>query len=228
MNVKKILTLALFLGITACSTNQVKQLDTSLDPKGNTNEGTLGLKDGEAIIQQKNQADLELKGVQWQNYDLENELGHEQSLVKWCYTDLADPRLGGSGEVTEMPELAVKPAVKVKEELGLEGENLIILKTTDFKEKLQAEKKYGQELSKLLTLAKQTREKCERKMGYARVKAGLPSQRYQGKITITPEGNVGEVLAPHENSLDDAFKIKKENRKPASKVIEKEQEEVIE
>ena len=206
----------LTLMLSACSTNQVKQLDTEIDPKGTSQEGVVGLKDGEAIIQQKQQADLELKGVQWQNYDLENELSHEQSQVKWCYTDLADPRLGGSGDVSDMPESVIKPSVKVKEELGLEGNNLIVMKTMDFKEKLQAEKTYQQELIKMLSLAKTTREKCERKMGYARVKAGLPSQRFQGRITITPEGNVGSVLAPHEHSLDDAFKIKKE-RVPAAK-----------
>ena len=60
---------------------------------------------------------------------------------------------------------------------------------------------------------KKTRAVCERKMGVARIKAGLPSKRYQGKPVITPTGKVDKMIAPNENSLDDAFKIKEQEDK---------------
>ena len=221
--------LVLLLSVSCAS---IKQLDTSLEPKGTTNEGgVVGLKDGEAVIMKKTAADDELRVVQWKNFQLENDLNHEYHMTKWCYEDLSDPRLGGNGELSSMPPMnTIKKAVEVKEELGLEGEKLIVLKQSSFKEQLQVEKDYTKSLSLMIAEVKQTKQECERKMGVARVKAGLPSKRQKGEVKFSPNGVVEEVLKIQEKSLDDAFKTKQDmavgERNIASEKEEPEEQEV--
>lgn len=196
--------------MTACSSNKVKHIDTSLDYKGQVNDGVVGLRNDEALIQDKQNADDALRVVQWKNFDLESDLNYEQSMVTWCYNDLSDPRLGGNEEVAEMPGLGMKSVVSVKEELGLdEKNNLVVVKTMDFKEKMEAEKKYTTTLESMLVDVKKTRAKCERKMGYSRQKIGLPAKRSAGTVILNESGSIKEIVSPREHSLDDAFKSQK-------------------
>lgn len=200
--------LSIMFMAVGCASNKIKQLDTEMEIKGTTSQGFVGLKDNQAIIQEKKSADDELRVQQWKNYQLENDLNHEYHMVEWCYSDLSDPRLGGNGDVAEAPDLKnLKNSVAIKEELGLEGEKLVVVKTYSFEEQLKVERQYEQSMASMIKEIKKTRSSCERKMGAARVKAGLPSKRIQGKITITPDGRVGEVIKEHENNLDDAFRI---------------------
>lgn len=214
----------MMLMLSACaSSEKVREIDTTIDPKGQVLNGTVGLNDkGEAIIQKQNAADNELRGLIWQNNQLETELNSQAYMLQWCREDIADPRLGGTGDVVDIPEIDnMKPATDLKHELGLVGGNLVVVSKESFTQRLQAEQTYQTSLEKMVTQVKKIRTKCERDMGMARRKAGLPSLRYQGQIKVTPQGTVGEVIAPHENNLDDAFKIKKSsgsgsgNRSPA-------------
>jgi hypothetical protein len=195
--------------VSGCATNKVKQLDTEIDVKGTTSQGVVGLKDDVPVIQEKRPADEELRVQQWKNYQLENDLNHEFHMVDWCYSDLADPRLGGDGETADFPEMKnLKNPVAIKEELGLEGEKLVVVKTSSFPEQLKVERDYEQAMRTMMKEVKKTRSSCERKMGVARVKAGLPSKRGQGVIKISPKGTVESIVKEHESSLDDAFKAK--------------------
>ncbi len=221
---KKILLLlistsALFLGACA-SKEKVKQIDVKIEEKGTAVGGVIGLNDdGEAIIQTQTKADQELRGLIWQNNDLEMGLNHEVALLERCREEIADPRLGGNGEIVEIPEIdRMKPTTDLKRELGLVGSDLVVVTKESLPKRLQAERTYQESLEKMSSQVKKHRKNCEFKMGVARTKAGLPSQRYQGKITITPDGKVGQVLERHENNLDDAFDInesKKNLRTPA-------------
>lgn len=208
---KKMLVLLVFL--TACaSKDKVKEIDVTLEEKGTVKEGVIGLNDkGEAIIQTQTMADQELRGVIWQNNDLQMNLNHEISMLERCRQEIADPRLGGNGDIVEIPEIdGMKPTTDLKKELGLVDGKLMVVTKESLPQRLQAERAYGEALEKMETQVKKHRKNCEFKMGIARQKVGLPSQRYQGKITITSDGKVGEVLAPNENSLDDAFEIKEQ------------------
>lgn len=207
---KKLILLSLVLAGCASNSKSVKELDTKLEAKGAVLDGTLGLNDKqEPIIQIEKPAENELRNTIWQNNELESQLNHETAYLSWCREDLADPRLGGSGDVIEIPEIDnMKPATDLKSEMGLVGGRLVVLSKESFIERLDSEKRYQTSLETMLKTVKKIRKKCERDMGMARRKAGLPSNRYQGQITVTPEGKVGQVLAPHENNLDDAFKIK--------------------
>lgn len=207
---KNLVMAILVLGMAGCATNKIKQLDTEIDVKGQTSTGVIGLQNDYAMIQEKRSAEDELRIQQWHNYQVENDLNHEYYMTEWCYSDLADPRLGGNGEVADSPDMSkLKNSPQIKEELGLEGKKLVIVRTYSFPEKLKVERDYEQSMTSMLKEVKKTRAYCERKMGMARLKAGLPSKRQQGKITITPSGQVNEVIQEHENDLDTAFRIKK-------------------
>ena len=206
---KYLMIIALMTLVGCASSDKVKQLDTDIDAKGYTRNGVIGLQDDVAVIQEKRPADDELRLQQWKNFQLENDLNHEYHMANWCYDDLSDPRLGGTGEVSQAPEVTnMKNSVKIKEELGLEGEKLMVVKTSSFKEQLAVERQYEQSLVSMTKAVKKTRSDCERKMAVARLKVGLPAKRYQGEIKVSPEGTVEDVIKPHETNLDKAFEIK--------------------
>ena len=226
---KIILGLALAVIVTGCaSSEKVREIDTSIDKKGQVLNGDVGLNDkGEAIIQKQSAADDELRGLVWQNNQLESDLSSEAYMLNWCREDLADPRLGGSGDVVEIPEIDnMKPTTDLKEELGLVGGRLVVVSKESFTQRLASEKAYQTSLEKMIKQVSKNRKSCEIKMGMARRKAGLQSSRYQGQIKVTPQGTVGEVLAPHEHNLDDAFRIKSESkgstRSPATESLQEE------
>ena len=214
----KYLSLLLVVGLMVGCASGVKKLDTQLDSvQGQTQNGVIGLKDNQAVIQEKRSAEDELRVQVWKNYQLENDLNHEYYMVLWCYDDLADPRLGGNGEVSEAPNLKkIKNSVAVKEEFGLEDKRLVVVKTSSFEDELKVERQYETAMTTMLSEVKRTRGACERKMGVARIKAGLPSKRYQGKPVITPAGTLDHMIAPHESNLDNAFKIKEQDTSNAT------------
>lgn len=200
-------------GIWASCTNDkvVKEIDSSLEIKGSVAGSSLGLnKNNEAILQSSTDADDELRGQVWENHDRENTLKFEYHMLKWCRQDIADTRLGGSGEVANMPEIdQMKTAIELKEEFGIENGELKVVKKEHYVDRLKAERKYAHALKDMIRKVKKSRETCEITMGQMRIKAGLPAKRYQGNITIDTEGKISKVIQANENSLDDAFRIQK-------------------
>lgn len=195
--------------VTACSSSPTK-IDTEIESKGSSQFGVIGLKDGKAIIQEESHADQELRWQQWRNYESERNLNDEYYWMKRCRVELADPRLGGNGQVADIPEIAdVKSPTQVREEFGItDTGQLKLVKREDYLERLKSERKYEETLTGMIKTIHKSRETCEREMGYARVKSGLPATRYQGRSTYTDEGSIKATLQEHENSLDDAFRIR--------------------
>lgn len=209
---KTILALTIII-LSACSSKEkVREISTTLDQKGVISDGFIGLNDdGVAIIQKQNAADQELRGLIWQNNQREMDLNHEAAGLERCREEIADPRLGGTGDVVEIPDIDnMKPTSDIKKELGLVDGNLVYVSKESFMQRVKAEETYGEAMDKITKQIVKHKRSCEIKMGIARRKAGLPSTRYQGQITVTPDGKVGSVLAPHEHNLDDAFRIKEE------------------
>ena len=131
-------------------------------------------------------------------------------MLKWCRKDLADPRLGGSGEITQLPEIDdMKTPTEVKEDFGIEGDALKIVKRESYLKRLKSERKLEKTLREMAKTIKKSRENCEMRMAGARVKAGLPAQRFEGNVTISPDGKVEKIIYAQEKSLDDAFRIVK-------------------
>ncbi|MFK7824127.1 MAG: hypothetical protein AB8G05_08220 [Oligoflexales bacterium] len=207
----KILGTILSLGaMVACTTSEkVEEIDTSLDKKGSVGNSHLGLNDdGVAILQTETTASDELRSQIWLNNDLETAVNHEYYMLKWCRKDLADPRLGGSGEISQLPEIDdMKTPGQVKEDFGIEGDALKIVKRESYLKRLKSERKLEKTLRQMIKTVKKSRENCEMRMAGARVKAGLPAARFEGNVSISPEGKVEKVIYAQEKSLDDAFRI---------------------
>ena len=196
-------------GMGACThnKNEVKEIDTTIDAKGSVDGGTVGIdKKGEAIIQNEASAQDELRRQQWANSQLEADLGNQHFELRRCRRDLADPRLGGSGEPTSIPDVDnMKDTTATREEFGLDaGGALKVVKREYFLERLEKERKYETTLRSMAKLVKDHLEKCQTHMAVARRQTGLPSERYRSEGYFTNNGTWVETKKA-EQSLDDAF-----------------------
>ncbi len=215
MKLVKALCLLPFLAL-GCFTpeHKVEEVDTSLEAKGKTDSGTIGINDkGQAIIQTENSAAEELKIQKVVNEELEAKLNHEHAGLKRCRKDMADERLGGNNELPEMTGVDdLKEATEMREEMGLnEGGDYKVVKKEYFEERLQKERKYEKSLRKMLKLYTNQRERCELAMASARSKAGLSAKRKDAKGHFTSDGTWVEE-EKGEQDLNDAVDQKE---KPA-------------
>lgn len=181
---------------TACTTTrEVKEVDTRLTNASYSSEGTVGVNDkNEAVVQQKRSAVAELMIQEHVGENLQRELTHQVYLLDWCRRDSADPRLGGSGEPAPMPEIdSLFKRAPASMEFGKDEDGrLVVVSNQLYEDKLKSAIQFQTDLEAVSKTVKQNRASCEYKMGIARVKHGLPSQRDAS-----------------ERSLDDAFAVKK-------------------
>ncbi len=168
--------------MTACSSNKyaVKEVDTKIEQKGSVGGGKVGVDDaGQAIIQTETEADDELRTQIWKNSEFEAKLNSEHQLLKQCRQERADPRLGGSGDVVEIPEIdKMSTATEIKEDLGItKTGSLKVIKREMYIDRLARERKLETSLGNLVSLVRKHRDKCEVDLGHTRVQHGLPSKR---------------------------------------------------
>ena len=211
--------LASALILTSCANPyKVKELDDSkLEKKGEFQGATIGVnEDREVVIEKKTEADSELRKLAAASYDLEVKLAHQHDELTRCREELADARLGGTGRMVEIPEIdQLKPATEVKEEFGITREGkLSFVRKEMFLDRLQGQRKYNENLSEQLRLTEKHARDCSRDMRAARVKAGLPGERYQGQGHYENGRYIQTRRA--ERNLDDAFAIASEEAAKAS------------
>ena len=218
---KLLVSLLAFAFVAGCSSNpnKAREIDNKIDAKGAVGGSTVGV-DGnkEVVVQTETAADVELRELNWKIYDAERKIVSEREQLTRCRTELADPRLGGTGEMTEIPEIdEMKTPNAIKEEIGLtESGELKVVKKEMFGEKLAAQRKYMGALESATKTIAKFKGTCEREMGYARVKHGLPAQRYAAKGHHSG-GTWVQQRAPERN-LDDAFRIQSEESTAAKGV----------
>lgn len=201
-------SLILILSSCASNPNKAKDVDTKLDQKGSYQGSKIGLNENkEVVVQTETAADDELRQLSWRNYDHEKKIAASTDQLSRCRNEIADPRLGGNGQVTEIPEVdSLKPMASVKEELGItESGNLAVIKKEMYAEMLKSHRKYEESLRLSSKTIEKAKSACEREMGYVRVKHGLPAQRYAAKGYYA-NGRYIQTRAP-EHSLDEAFAI---------------------
>jgi len=209
----KVFFLVIFsiLGFSCTSSDKkITEIDTKLDQKGSVDGKRIGLNDeGEAIIQEEVDADDELRRQQWANNRIYENLENDHHDLNHCRNDLADPRLGGSGEVQPIPEIdSMKSLDSIKEDFGLsEDGGLKVVRKEFYVDRLKKERKYEVSLLKTQKIVKKHLAECERKMGYARTKHGLPAKRYTAKGYFDQSGTWIQVRKA-ELTLDDAFEIR--------------------
>jgi hypothetical protein len=199
-----------FLGACASNPNKAKDIE-KVDTRAAYQGESIGMNDNkEVIIQKQTGADVELRNLGWQSYDLERKIQSDHELLTRCREELADPRLGGSGSITDIPEIdTLKPPSQVKDELGIAANGqLKVVKKEMYLERLNAEREYVETLRQQQKVIAKHKTNCERQMKITRVKFGLPAERYTSKGHFKNGSFVQTRRA--ENSLDDAFSIASE------------------
>jgi hypothetical protein len=209
------------LALTAACANpyKVKDLDDSkIEKKAEYRGATIGInEDREVVIEERTSADSELRKLAAKAYDLEVRLAHENEELTRCRDELSDPRLGGSGKIVDIPEVdQLKPLSEVKEEFGITKDGkLSFVKQEKFLDRLSNQRKYQETLTEQLKLTEKHRQSCTREMRAARVKNGLPGERYSGQGHYENGKYIQTRRA--EKNLDDAFAIASEEAAQAAK-----------
>ena len=189
---------------------QIKEVNDQIDVRGKLGDKDIGIDENDkAVIQESIAVEDELRTMTWKNYEADRKLKSEREQLTTCRTDLADPRLGGNKQIEAVPAIEVtENQGKVDEKMGVASNGQIkLVKRTMLEEKLENQKQYNESLNGLLTTVSQSRENCERELGYARVAKGLPAERYTAQGHYGPEGNF-IVNRKAEHNLDDAFRIR--------------------
>jgi hypothetical protein len=201
-------TLLLTLALVGCASQyEAKKISTKMEIKDSIDGKKLGLNsDNEVIIQEEVSASDELRSQQWLNAKLEDDLNSVHIDLKQCREDLADQRLGGNGVISDIPEIDnMKQTSEVKEEFGLgEDGKLKLVKKEFYLDVLNREKKYTETLKSTTKLVSKHNDSCQRMMGQKRLKAGLPSKRYQAQGYFMEDGTWVST-AVVENNINDAF-----------------------
>lgn len=190
----------------------VKEADDQMEIHGTIDGKRIGL-DGQKqiIIQEETSPEGEIKVQELKNYEAERTLTAKHEELTQCREEFADQRLGGSGEVTEIPEIDnMKTIPEVKEAIGItEKGQLTVVKREFYIERLQAERRYEQAMLEMLRVINRFNRKCQREMAAARTKVGLPAKRYEG-VGHFEAGGRWVVERKAEKTLDDAFEIQKQ------------------
>ncbi|MFN8790341.1 MAG: hypothetical protein ACK5Y2_02680 [Bdellovibrionales bacterium] len=101
---------ALILGVAACSSNphKAKRVETEIESHGEvTGDTTVGVKDGNMVVQKKVQMNEEVRRLQNEVFELEDRVyGNRKygslglyGVLRQCKVDLSDPQWGGDGKL---------------------------------------------------------------------------------------------------------------------------------
>lgn len=203
------MALLAFFSSGCSSVQKVAHIKTELEVKSQSSLHMIGIDEkGQAIIQREVDADNKLRDLRWNIYDLEQKIQAGHSDLERCRVELADPRLGGGGNIIDIPEVdTAKDTSSLKEEFGLtENGELKVVQKQLFVDKLSSERKYIAALNNLWGTLSKHKKQCERELGAARVKNGLPSNRYVSRGKFGTEGRYIQS-EPAEQNLDDAFRF---------------------
>jgi hypothetical protein len=185
-----------------------EKLDTKLETSDKKTSDKFGFdKERNLVLQEKTAATDELITQTHVNEELQSKLQHEFQQLKRCRMDLADVRLGGTGEMAPLPEIdGIKNDPSFKETVGVdESGELVFIRQEKFEDKLKGEKSAEKTIRRLTKVVVNNREQCELRMRKARVEKGLPAERTQAVTRY--EGGQVIIIQPAERNLDDAFQF---------------------
>ncbi len=210
LSVSSMSVFAMGLLFAGCSStpNKVEKVETKLESQGELSGAKIGINDDkQAVIQKEKTPEEELNAYVWKNNELEQQLVLENTRLKNCRRDMSDPRLGGDGNVVDTPGVDDLVETELtKDQVGMnEKGKLVVVKKEFYVERLEREQKKERILKSLQKQIKKQRETCEYQMGVARVKVGLPADRFQ---PIVEYDNSGKAIVKEkgETSLDEAFR----------------------
>lgn len=134
---------ALILGGCASKKYGDEKISTQLDMGNNKTSDKFGFdKERNLVLQEKTSATDELMIQTHVNEELRSKLQHEYQQLRRCRVDLADVRLGGSGEMAPMPEIdGIASDKAYNETVGFdEAGELVFVRQEKFEDKMKAEK----------------------------------------------------------------------------------------
>lgn len=212
------------LVVVGCSTNPhvIKPVSDNLEGDyGRVDGQRIGLNDKkEVVIQKERSGEAELNIQQMENAETEQKVTTLHEKLAQCRKEQVDPRLGGSGNMVAIPEIdSMKGTTDVKEEIGL-GKNgeFKVVKREYYLDRLKLERHYADTLSEMLKALNRFSRTCNQELSAARVKVGLPAERYEA-VGHFEDGGRWVMDRKGEKSLDDAFEIQAMSnggRRPAS------------
>ncbi len=205
----------------SCATNPnvVKSIDTKMDVKGNVGSSKLGLNDkNEVIVQEERQAQDELLIQESVNMRLQDEVDHYEGELRECLKYRADSRLGGNGEMPEIPDVSnLKPDEDTQEEFGSTDDgSLKVVRKSFFVSRLKNARIYEKSMRSITKVLKKQNEACQMKLEVARNKAGLPGKKVTAEGYFNSKGTWVETKSG-ENSVGDAFEIQADHAQKAGK-----------
>ncbi len=138
-----VLSMSFALGLVACATNKNKAVAVSTKVDGASSisgDTSLGLKDGNMVVQKKVMMNEELRRIQYEVYELEDHVyGNRKygslglyGVLRDCKLQLSDPANGGDGKLmwTEPLERVTDKEDEFK--IGLDEEKKLVGITEEF------------------------------------------------------------------------------------------------
>lgn len=185
MNLKSVASVLLIAGIlSACASNNNKaqKLDTKVDNASSiTGDTSVGVKDGNMVVQKKVMMNEELRTLQYEVYELEDRVyGNRKygslglyGALRECKMQLSDPRNGGDGKL-----IWTEPIDRVTEKeddfkVGLDEEKKLVgIKEEFLNDRIQRFKGYH-------TLLNKRQDEYEEKLAIC--KTDLNAKKQQNK-----------------------------------------------
>ncbi len=157
---KAALVFGLGVTLTACSSNphKAEKISTEIDSKGQVSgDTTVGIKDGDMIVQRKVQMNEELRSLQYEVFELEDRVYGNRKYgsmglygsLRNCKSELSDPKNGGDGKMkwTEPIDRVTDKEEELK--IGLdESKNLVGVSEEFLKDRIQRFREYRRVLQK--------------------------------------------------------------------------------
>lgn len=156
----QILLALLSLTIWSCSSNphKAEKIETNVENGQSLNsETTLGVKDGNMVVQKKVDMNEELRKLQYEVYELEDRVyGNRKygslglyGVLRDCKSQLADPKNGGEGKLiwTEPMDRVTDKEDDFK--IGIDEQNKLVAVTEEFlKDRIERFRGYKKLLNK--------------------------------------------------------------------------------
>ena len=145
--------------VVGCShnPNKAEKVNTELEAKGQVKDETVGVKDGDMIVQKKTLMSEELRRLQFEVYELEDRVyGNRKfgskglyGVLKDCRTQISDRKNGGDGKLKWIEPMERITDKEEEYKIGLDEENKLVAVSEEYlKDRIKRFQGYKQVLLK--------------------------------------------------------------------------------
>jgi hypothetical protein len=204
---KSILLVSIGLSLNFC--NHEKAVRGPIDPseQANAYEIREASPKQPPVYREEKTVDRVVEEQKWRNESLASERTSLFETLEDCHRYLVDPRLGGNYETFALPQFE-KNEEGPSEEMGYnKNGEYTVSRTESYEDLLAREQRKQKKLEREISLIKNSFKTCKAMLTEARLRHGLPAEKYPAIVTKTPSGGL-KVLVPAERNLDDAFERK--------------------